>query len=37
MGTANKALIAAVVGAALIALAQGGKVMSDIVCKIVNN
>lgn len=35
LSTAKKALVAAVIGTALLALAQAGKVMTDIFCKII--
>ena len=35
MGVARKALIAAVIGTAVVALAQGANIMNDIFCKII--
>jgi hypothetical protein len=36
MNIGKKALIAAVIGTALVALSQGYKIVTEIICKIIN-
>lgn len=37
IGAAKKALVAAIVGCAILALAQGANIMTDIFCKMINS